>query len=163
MPPSRVTTGCTLSPVSPPYGSQCPPARPMGGKGFIPKMTLTSSRGVPTNLLSAPQACKIRFTAPLTPSRESNLALIPSRHNLILSQAPGHQSPGWLQGRHEREFPFPTFSRYSLVNSFPSWVGNTDLHSHSQSQKLGIVFFVPIPNPTSWELDYSFPFPIPTL
>ena len=65
--------------------------------------------------------------------------------------------------RHEWEFLFPTFSRYSLVISFPSWVGNTVFHSHSQSQKMGTLFFIPIPNPKIWEHCFSFPFPIPTL
>ena len=34
-------------------------------------------------------------------------------------------------------------------------------HYHSQSQKLGIKFFIPIPNPKSWDIDFQFPFLIP--
>ena len=58
--------------------------------------------------------------------------------------------------RHEQEFPFPTFSQDSLVNSLPHGfsflfpipkLGNTVLHSHSQSQNLGTLFFIPILNP----------------
>ena len=37
------------------------------------------------------------------------------------------------------------FRRRLEVNYFPSWVGNTVFHSHSQSQKLGIKFFIPNP------------------
>ena len=53
--------------------------------------------------------------------------------------------------RHEREFPFPTFSQEVLVNSFPTCVGNTFFHSCSQSQNLAILFFIPIPNSKIWE------------
>ena len=62
--------------------------------------------------------------------------------------------------RHEQEFQFQTFSKYSLVESFPSWVGNTLLHSHSQFQKLGIVFFYPITNTKSWDFGFLFPIKI---
>ena len=63
--------------------------------------------------------------------------------------------------RHEPEFLFPTFSKDSLVNYFPTWVRNTVFHSCSQSQNLAILFFIPIPNPNIWEHCFSFPFPIP--
>ena len=46
----------------------------------------------------------------------------------------------YQQGRHEWEFPFPTFSRYSFGNSLSGWVRKTLFYSHSQSQKLVIRF-----------------------
>ena len=57
----------------------------------------------------------------------------------------------------------PTFSQDSLVNSFPTWVGNSVCHSCSQSQNLAILLFVPIPNPKIWEHCFSFPFHIQNL
>ena len=53
---------------------------------------------------------------------------------------------------------------FKILRCIPSFVGNKmhfpipkcwelSFHSHSQSQKLGIKFFIPIPNPKSWELD----------
>ena len=51
--------------------------------------------------------------------------------------------------RHEWEFMFPFFSRYSYVNYFPGCVWNAVFYSHSQSKKL--------------ELNFSFPFPIPNV
>ena len=67
----------------------------------------------------------------------------------------------YIFARHEREFPIPTFFKDSLINYFPTWVGN--IFFHSQSQKLGTLFFIPIRNPEIWEHCSSFPFPIPKL
>ena len=67
---------------------------------------------------------------------------------------------GLESGRHEREFRFHTYSQDSLVNYFSAWVRNTVFHSHSQSQKLETLFFIPIPNPKIWENCFSFPFQI---
>ena len=40
-------------------------------------------------------------------------------------------------------------------------VGNLNFHSHSQSQNLGIIFFIPTPNPKNWEKAGPFPIPNP--
>ena len=59
--------------------------------------------------------------------------------------------------RHEWEFMFPFFSRYSYVNYFPGCVWNAVFYSHSQSKKIVIEFVIPIPNPKCWELNFAFP------
>ena len=49
-----------------------------------------------------------------------------------------------------------------IMFSFPfpiAKVGNLIFHSHSQSQNLRIIFFIPIPNPKN--LEKAGPFPIP--
>ena len=52
-----------------------------------------------------------------------------------------------LQGRDEREFPFPTiFGNTGLRFPFP---------------KFGNEFFIPVPVPKSWECNSPFPFPLP--
>ena len=45
------------------------------------------------------------------------------------------------------EFPFPTFSKDSFVNSFQTWVRNTAFYLNSQSKKLEAQFFNPTPIP----------------
>ena len=93
-------------------------------------------------------------------------SIIHTPHSKLYTPHIGVNSPHLtLNTRHEREFPFPTFFQDSLINFFPTWVGNTVFHSHSQSKKLGrnffqlhsksqnlgTLFFLPIPNPNLQE------------